>query len=214
MAHAEKTVLINRPVRSIYYFVLNAANNKLWQSQVLYVKAKSEPPYGTGSQFELGLNRAGGKVLADYRITESKRDELIEFLMIAGPDRRTGAYRFQGQETGTEVTLELDSESYEPPALTKPGAIEQALRVIRGADTEAELSRFPQLSTQEKKVLQMLLQGKTEQDIARSSFVGEGTARNYVSSALSRALDATVQQSMEDEVATLDELKAFLEKHV
>ena len=144
MAHAEKTVLINRPVGSVFDFLLNGANNKLWRSSVLDIKLLSEPPYGAGSKFGQGLKGPMGRIAGDYEITECRPNELIQFHVIAGPARPTGTYRFQSQAGGTAVTFVLD---YEPKGLSK-------------------------------------------------------------------LMEPMIQRSMDEEVAMLDDLKAFLEKHV
>ena len=144
MAHAEKTVLINRPVGSVFDFLLNGANNKLWRSSVLDIELLSEPPFGAGSKFGQGLKAPMGRIAGDYEITECKPNELIQFHVIAGPARPTGTYRFQSQGAGTAVTFVLDYET-------------------RG---------------------------------------------------LSKLMEPMIQRSMDEEVGMLDELKAFLEKHV
>jgi uncharacterized membrane protein len=108
MAHAEKTVVINRPVESVFDFVLNGANNKLWRSSVLDIKPLSEAPYGLGSKFEQGLKGPTGRIAGDYEITECKPNELIRFQVTAGPARPTGLYRFQRQGGATQLTFILD----------------------------------------------------------------------------------------------------------
>ncbi len=120
MAHAEKTVLINRPVESVFDFILNGANNKLWRSSVLDIKALSEQPYGVGSRFEQGLKGPGGRIAGDYEITECKPNQLIRFQVIAGPARPTGEYRFRQQDGATSLTFVLDYEAKGLSKLTEP----------------------------------------------------------------------------------------------
>src|SRR5512141_1513919 len=105
MAHAENTVVINRPVGSVYDFILNGANNKLWRSSVLDIKPLSEPPYGVGSRFEQGLKGPGGRIAGDYEVTEAVPNELIRFQVTGGPARPTGIYRFQSQGSATDLTF-------------------------------------------------------------------------------------------------------------
>jgi uncharacterized membrane protein len=116
MAHAEKTVVINRPVESVFDFILNGANNKLWRSSVLDIKPVSEAPYGVGSRFEQGLKGPGGRIAGDYEITDCKPNELIQFQVTAGPARPIGIYRFQRQDAATSVTFILD---YQAKGLSK-----------------------------------------------------------------------------------------------
>jgi DNA-binding NarL/FixJ family response regulator len=51
---------------------------------------------------------------------------------------------------------------------------------------EEEASAFSNLSQQEKHVLLSVAEGRTNREIAKSLFLGEGTVRNYVSSILSK----------------------------
>jgi two-component system response regulator DevR len=50
----------------------------------------------------------------------------------------------------------------------------------------SEASAFAHLSQQEKHVLLLVSEGKTNREIAKALFLGEGTVRNYVSSILSK----------------------------
>src|SRR5512135_2503253 len=102
MAHAEKTVVINRPVESVCDFVLNGANNKLWRSSVLDIRPLSEAPYGVGSKFEQGLKGPTGRIAGDYEITECRPNALIQFQVTAGPARPSRLYRFQRQGGATQ----------------------------------------------------------------------------------------------------------------
>src|SRR5512140_1198044 len=95
MAHAEKSVLIHRPVQSVFDFVVNGANNKLWQPAVLDVLPMGEAPFGVGSTFRQGRKGPGGREAADYELTEVRPNELIAFRVIAGPTKQHGVYRFE-----------------------------------------------------------------------------------------------------------------------
>jgi DNA-binding CsgD family transcriptional regulator len=214
MAHAEKTVVINRPVESVFDFVLNGANNKLWRSSVLDVRALSEAPYGSGSKFEQGLKGSTGRIPGDYEITECNPYDLIRFRVTAGPARPTGIYRFQRQDGATAVTLVLD---YEPNGLSRqmdPTITQQVLQEARQAENEAGSAAIARLSPPERRLLQMASEGRSEHEMAQALSLGEGTVHNTVFSVLSKVLEPVIQRSMNAEVGMLDELKSFLEKHV
>ncbi len=67
---------------------------------------------------------------------------------------------------------------------------------------------FSRLSRQEKQVLLRLSEGKSDQEIAKSLFLGEGTIRNYVNSIFSKlGLDNREQ-------ATAYALKYNLKRHI
>jgi two-component system, NarL family, response regulator DevR len=67
-----------------------------------------------------------------------------------------------------------------------PAVTQRVFQEVRRAVKEEEASAFAHLSQQEKHVLLLVSEGKTNREIAKSLFLGEGTVRNYVSSILSK----------------------------
>lgn len=71
-------------------------------------------------------------------------------------------------------------------ALLDPAVTQRVFQEVRRAVREEEASAFASLSQQEKHVLLLVSEGKTNREIAKSLYLGEGTVRNYVSSILSK----------------------------
>ena len=71
-------------------------------------------------------------------------------------------------------------------ALLDPAVTQRVFQEVRRAVREEEASAFVHLSQQEKHVLLLVSEGKTNREIAKALFLGEGTVRNYVSSILSK----------------------------
>jgi len=71
-------------------------------------------------------------------------------------------------------------------ALLDPAVTQRVFQEVRKAVKEEEASAFVHLSQQEKHVLLLVSEGKTNREIAKALFLGEGTVRNYVSSILSK----------------------------
>lgn len=71
-------------------------------------------------------------------------------------------------------------------ALLDPAVTQRVFQEVRRAVKEEEASAFSNLSTQEKHVLLLVSEGRTNREIAKALFLGEGTVRNYVSSILSK----------------------------
>ncbi len=205
-ARAQKSVVINRPVASVFSFVLNGGNNRLWKPSVLEAHPLDQAPYAAGSRFHQQLKGPGGPIQADYRITEYEPNALLAFEVVSGPARWNGRYEFRAQGTATELSYRLDYE---------PGEIDRALTQPLLGDVQRvlqEQAASGRLSPPERRALLLQADGKTDRDIAGSMFVGEGTVRNYISSGLAKLVAPTIQEWMDNEVGTLDELKAFLEK--
>ena len=146
MAHAEKTVLVHRPVQSVFDFILNGANNQLWRSSVTDIKPLSEAPYGVGARFEQGLKGPTGRIPGDYEITEVRPNELIQFRVLAGPARPTGTYRFRRLDGGTELTFVLDYPADRMPKQTAAGSAQQMMQ-----QAKADRSVAAKLSPPEKR---------------------------------------------------------------
>ena len=71
-------------------------------------------------------------------------------------------------------------------ALLDPAVTQRIFQEVRKAAKEEEASAFAALTQQEKHVLLLVSEGKTNREIAKALFLGEGTVRNYVSSILSK----------------------------
>ena len=67
-----------------------------------------------------------------------------------------------------------------------PAVTQRVFQEVRKAVKEEEAASFINLSQQEKMVLKLVSEGKTNREIAQTLFLGEGTVRNYVSSILSK----------------------------
>ena len=91
-------------------------------------------------------------------------------------------------------------------ALLDPAITQRVLARVRQATRQEQAAIFNDLTEQELRVLGLVSEGRTNKEIARALFLGEGTVRNYVSSILSK-LDLTnraeaaayaVRHSLED----------------
>jgi DNA-binding NarL/FixJ family response regulator len=71
-------------------------------------------------------------------------------------------------------------------SMLDPAVTQRVFQEVRRAVKEEEASAFANLSQQEKHVLQLVSEGRTNREIAKALYLGEGTVRNYVSSILSK----------------------------
>jgi DNA-binding NarL/FixJ family response regulator len=99
---------------------------------------------------------------------------------------RAGASGYILKQIGsTDLVKAIESVS-RGEALLDPAVTQRVFQEVRRAVKEEEASAFAHLSQQEKHVLLLVSEGKTNREIAKSLFLGEGTVRNYVSSILSK----------------------------
>ncbi len=99
---------------------------------------------------------------------------------------RAGASGYVLKQIGGEDLVRAIDAVGRGEALLDPAVTQRVFQEVRRAVKEEEASAFAHLSQQEKHVLLLVSEGKTNREIAKSLFLGEGTVRNYVSSILSK----------------------------
>jgi two-component system response regulator DevR len=99
---------------------------------------------------------------------------------------RAGASGYVLKQIGGEELVRALEAVARGEALLDPAVTQRVFQEVRRAVKEEEASAFVHLSQQEKHVLLLVSEGKTNREIAKSLFLGEGTVRNYVSSILSK----------------------------
>ena len=99
---------------------------------------------------------------------------------------RAGASGYILKQIGGEELVRALEAVGRGEALLDPAVTQRVFQEVRKAVKEEEASAFAHLSQQEKHVLLLVSEGKTNREIAKALFLGEGTVRNYVSSILSK----------------------------
>jgi DNA-binding NarL/FixJ family response regulator len=99
---------------------------------------------------------------------------------------RAGASGYVLKQIGGEDLIKAIESVGRGDALLDPAVTQRVIQEVRRAVKVEEASAFVNLSTQEKHVLIAVSEGRTNREIAKALFLGEGTVRNYVSSILSK----------------------------
>ena len=99
---------------------------------------------------------------------------------------RAGASGYLLKQINSEDLIHSLESVKRGDALLDPMVTQRVFQEVRRAVKEEEASAFAILSQQEKHVLILVSEGKTNREIAKSLFLGEVTVRNYVSSILSK----------------------------
>lgn len=99
---------------------------------------------------------------------------------------RAGATGYILKQIGGEDLVRSLEAVGRGEALLDPAVTQRVFQEVRRAVKEEEASAFVNLSQQERHVLLLVSEGKTNREIAKALFLGEGTVRNYVSSILSK----------------------------
>ena len=99
---------------------------------------------------------------------------------------RAGASGYLLKQISSEDLIRSLESVRRGDALLDPLVTQRVFQEVRRAVKEEEASAFAILSQQEKHVLILVSEGKTNREIPKALFLGEGTVRNYVSSILSK----------------------------
>jgi two-component system response regulator DevR len=99
---------------------------------------------------------------------------------------RAGASGYVLKQIGADDLMRAIEAVGRGEALLDPAVTQRVFQEVRRAVKEEEASAFANLSQQEKHVLLLVSEGRTNREIAKGLFLGEGTVRNYVSSILSK----------------------------
>jgi len=99
---------------------------------------------------------------------------------------RAGASGYVLKQIGSDDLVKALEAVARGEALLDPAVTQRVFQQVRRAVKDEEASAFQHLSQQEKHVLQLVSEGRTNREIAKQLYLGEGTVRNYVSSILSK----------------------------
>lgn len=99
---------------------------------------------------------------------------------------RAGASGYILKQIGGEDLVRALESIGRGEALLDPAVTQRVFQQVRKAGKDEEASAFAHISQQEKHVLLLVSEGRTNREIAKALFLGEGTVRNYVSSILSK----------------------------
>lgn len=117
---------------------------------------------------EIVKNHAATKVIM---LTSFAEDELLVKAISAG------AVGYVLKQVSNDHLIQTIQMAVEGTGLLNPAATDEALTELHNS-TRPEA--FAELSARELKVLSLIVQGKTNKEIAASLYLGEGTVRNYV----------------------------------
>ena len=99
---------------------------------------------------------------------------------------RAGASGYVLKQAGGQDLIRALEAVGQGNSLLDPALTERVFSEVRRAARAQEASAFSSLTEQERRVLSLLSEGKTNRDIAQELHLGEGTVRNYVSNILGK----------------------------
>ncbi|MEZ4519051.1 MAG: response regulator transcription factor [Chloroflexota bacterium] len=113
-------------------------------------------------------------------LTSFAEDELL-FSAI-----RAGASGYLLKQIGAGELVRAIEMTARGESMLDPTLTQRVFFEVRRSIQKEEAIAFQDLTSQERQVLQLIAEGKTNREIATELFLSEGTVRNYVSSILSK----------------------------
>ena len=99
---------------------------------------------------------------------------------------RAGAAGYVLKQAGGQDVIRALEAVAQGHSLLDPALTERVFAEVRRAARAQEVSAFSPLTEQERRVLVLVADGKTNREIAQELHLGEGTVRNYVSNILGK----------------------------
>jgi len=110
MPSAKHSVVIDRPVSEVFAYVIDGTRSPTWRPSVADIRFAGGVAGQVGARYAQGMKGPGGRIPADYELTEVVPDRLIAFKVTAGPARPEGRYEFAPEGAGTRLTFGLNWE--------------------------------------------------------------------------------------------------------
>lgn len=99
---------------------------------------------------------------------------------------RAGAAGYVLKQAGGQDVIRAIEAVGQGQSLLDAALTERVFAEVRRAAKAQEITAFAQLTEQERRVLLLVTEGKTNREIANDLHLGQGTVRNYVSNILSK----------------------------
>ena len=99
---------------------------------------------------------------------------------------RAGAVGYVLKQIGSSQLISAIESAARGEATLDPSLTQRVFNEVRRALQSEESGTFAELTPQEMQVLALIVEGKTNREIAAALYLSEGTVRNYVSSVLSK----------------------------
>lgn len=99
---------------------------------------------------------------------------------------RAGASGYVLKQVGSNDLVRTIEAVARGESMLDPSLTQRVFDEMRRTLQKEEASAFEELTAQERQVLSLIANGKTNRSIAKELFLSEGTVRNYVSSILSK----------------------------
>lgn len=120
MTRFEHSVVIERPLDEVWDYVIEPANNSVWQSMVTEVRREPGVPVEVGTKVEEVLQFLGRRFDVTLEVTELEPRRRSTVRAAEGPVPMTGSYTFEAVGTSTRFSMEGETDAHGLFKLAEP----------------------------------------------------------------------------------------------
>ena len=112
MTKLQHTITIDRPVETVWDYVIDARNDPVWMSQVVEVGRGADQPLEVGLEIDEVVAFLGKRLAVTMLVTEHepRRRSAIELKRTPVPGR--GSYDLAAVNGGTRFTMSLETDAH------------------------------------------------------------------------------------------------------
>jgi len=120
MTKFEHSVLIQRPLEEVWAYVMEPANDPVWQGPVIEVRRGAGEEMSVGSEIEEVMQFLGRRFEVTFTVTEHEPMRRSAVRVSSGPVPMNGSYRLDPVAGGTRFTMEGETEAHGLFKLAEP----------------------------------------------------------------------------------------------
>ena len=128
MTKFEHSVVIQRPLEDVWTYVMEPANDPVWQGPVIEVRRGAGEQMGVGTEIEEVTQFLGRRFEMTYVVTEHEPMRRSAVRTSSGPVTMQGSYRFDSVVGGTRFTMEGETDAHGLFKLAEPVFAKMARR--------------------------------------------------------------------------------------
>ena len=120
MTTFQHSVVIERPLEEVWDYVIDPANDPVWQGMVIEARSSAGEPMRVGTRIDEVVQFLGRKFDVTLEVTEHEPMKRSAIRASKAPVPMTGSYEFEPVDGGTRFTLQGETDAHGLFKLAEP----------------------------------------------------------------------------------------------
>lgn len=120
MTRFEHSVLIERPLGEVWAYVMEPANDPVWQRMVVEVRRAAGAPVRVGTEIDEVLQFLGRRFDVTLQVTELEPMRRSSVRALSGPVPMSGSYAFEQADGCTRFSMQGEADAHGLFKLAEP----------------------------------------------------------------------------------------------